>query len=162
MKRDFCFDLTKILQDRGKKIKGFTLIELLVVIFIIGLLSSLSVVAVLSYRNKAKDTRIEAVLSQVRKEATLIYNESSSYNNPGNDLCAGDNTLNDGNSNHPDLNRIEVDVKNFNGNRDVTCYASDDRFCVQSPLVITGDYCLDSTGYAGTIANCDNINIDCQ
>jgi len=67
----------------NRNTKGFTLIELLVVIFIIGLLASLSAGVAMSYRNRAKDGRIEATLSQIRKEAALILNESAVSIPPG-------------------------------------------------------------------------------
>jgi len=152
------------IEQENKNLEGFTLVELLVVIFIIGLLTSFFAGALISYRNKAKDVRVEAVLSQVRKEATLIYNENDSYNAPGNELCAGDDTINDGNLNHPDLAVIEADVQKFNGNQNVECYSNGDIFCVQSPLVaVSGSaYCVDSIGYAGRIANCASGHISCQ
>jgi prepilin-type N-terminal cleavage/methylation domain-containing protein len=62
-----------------KKNKGFTLIELLVVIAIIGLLSTIVLVSLNSARNKAKDTRIIADLSQIRNIAELIYSDTNSY-----------------------------------------------------------------------------------
>jgi len=133
---------------------GFTLIELLVVIFIIGLLASIGTSALINARNKGKDAHIEATLSQVRTEAALIKNRTDAYT----ELCdAG--TLNDTNSN---LVIVEADVRKFVGT-DPSCYASDDAYCVQSSLIISGYYCLDSTGYAGTDAtNCAAGNISCH
>ena len=152
------------IEQENKNLESFTLVELLVVIFIIGLLTSFFAGALISYRNKAKDARVEATLSQVRKEATLIYNESDSFDFAGNELCDLSNTINDGNINHPDLKVIEDDVKKFNGGLNVECYASGDIFCVQSPLVaVSGTaYCVDSIGYAGRTANCTSTHISCQ
>jgi len=145
-----------------RNLKGFTLVELLLVIFIIGLLASASATVAIDYRNRGKDARIEATLSQIRKEVTLILNESGSFDAAGNELCDSTNTINNGNTNHPDLKVIEDDVKKFNGNYDVECYASGDSFCVQSPLVTSGAYCVDSIGYAGRTANCALGHISCQ
>jgi prepilin-type N-terminal cleavage/methylation domain-containing protein len=145
-----------------RNLRAFTLVELLLVIFIIGLLVGASATVAINYRNRAKDGRIEATLSQIRKEATLILNESGNFDSTGNELCDSINTINDGNVNHPDLKVIEDEVKKFNGNQDVKCYASSDSFCVQSPLVTSGFYCVDSTGYAGGTANCTPVHISCQ
>lgn len=60
-----------------KNNKGFTLIEMLVVIAIIGLLSSVVLVALGPSRNKAKDARIISDLNQVRSVMETIYNSST-------------------------------------------------------------------------------------
>lgn len=139
-----------------KGLFGFTLIELLVVIAILILLSSIVMVAARNVREKGKDTGIIANLSQVRTEATLIKNTTGLYN----DLCAG-GFLNTGNSN---LAKIDAEVRKYNGNQNIDCYANDENYCVQSPLVAGGYYCFDSTGYAGVIPNdiCDGVNFSCQ
>ncbi len=57
--------------------QGFTLIELLVVISIIGLLSSVVLVAVNNSREKAKMTKALADLSQFSKVSQIAQTESS-------------------------------------------------------------------------------------
>ena len=58
------------------KKKGFTLIELLVVIAIIGLLATLSVVALNSARMKARDVRRKADLKQIYNALQMYYDEN--------------------------------------------------------------------------------------
>ena len=59
--------------------KGFTLIELLVVIAIIGLLSTLSVVALGSARQKSRDSKRLSDLKQVQTALELYYTDNNSY-----------------------------------------------------------------------------------
>ena len=61
------------------KEKGFTLIELLVVIAIIGLLSTLSVVALNNAREKARNARRVADIKQVQTALELYYNDNNIY-----------------------------------------------------------------------------------
>ena len=149
------------------KRRGFTLVELLVVIFIIGLLVGVGAVAALNVRKKGRDAAIQTTLYQVRIEATIIKNktELNSYATLCDPAPFGDDTLNDGA--YDNLRVIETEVKKytppgFDPNNYPECYADIDRYCVQFPLNTEGTYCLDSTGYAGTIANCSAGNISCQ
>ena len=125
---------------------GFTLIELLVVIAIIGLLVSINIIAIIRYRDKTKDAKIEAVLSQIRPVATMIYNDKNSFESVCNDGDSGegnDNTLND---NVEILKTAEDELLKFTS---VKCYDIQGEYCVQSPLILGGSYCINSTGYAG-------------
>ena len=61
------------------KKKGFTLIELLVVTAIIGLLSTLAVVALNSARLKARDAKRIADIKQVQTALELYFNDQSNY-----------------------------------------------------------------------------------
>lgn len=134
-----------------KKTNGFTLIELLVVIAIIGLIATLGFLAAARYRDKAKEARIETVLVQVRNITVTIYNERNSYL----DICK-DGTLNDDKSVLGSLAialaTIKSEAHKFSGS-DPTCYASITEYCVQSPLVRGGYYCVDSSGVAVRISN---------
>lgn len=62
-----------------KNKQGFTLIELLVVIAIIGLLSTLSVVALNNARARARDARRVADVKQIQTALELYFNASSTY-----------------------------------------------------------------------------------
>ncbi len=59
--------------------KGFTLIELLVVIAIIGLLAGISVVALNSARQKARDVRRVADIRQIQTALAMYYDSASKY-----------------------------------------------------------------------------------
>ena len=59
--------------------KGFTLIELLIVVAIIGLLSTLAVVALGSARVKARDSKRLADLKQLQTALELYYTDNNSY-----------------------------------------------------------------------------------
>jgi len=59
--------------------KGFTLIELLVVVAIIGLLSTLAVVALSSARLRARDSKRLSDLKQVQTALELYYTDNNAY-----------------------------------------------------------------------------------
>jgi len=61
------------------KKQGFTLIELLVVVAIIGLLATLSIVALNSSRARARDARRVADVKQIQTALELYYNDLGSY-----------------------------------------------------------------------------------
>ncbi|MFA6427478.1 MAG: prepilin-type N-terminal cleavage/methylation domain-containing protein [Candidatus Magasanikbacteria bacterium] len=59
--------------------KGFTLIELLVVVAIIGLLSTLAVVALSSARKKANDSKRLSDMKQIQTALELYYTDNNLY-----------------------------------------------------------------------------------
>ena len=62
-----------------KSKQGFTLIELLVVVAIIGLLATLSIVALNNARARARDARRVADIKQIQTALELYYNDLGSY-----------------------------------------------------------------------------------
>jgi len=63
---------------KNKK-QGFTLIELLVVVAIIGLLSTLSIIALNSARAKARDAKRLSDVKQMQVALELYYNDMADY-----------------------------------------------------------------------------------
>lgn len=63
----------------NKDKQGFTLIELLVVIAIIGLLSTLSVIALNSARSKARDAKRISDVKQMQVALEMYYNDMGDY-----------------------------------------------------------------------------------
>lgn len=59
--------------------KGFTLIELLVVIAIIGLLSTLSILALNSARARARDAKRISDVKQIQTALEMYYNDTGDY-----------------------------------------------------------------------------------
>ena len=59
--------------------QGFTLIELLVVIAIIGLLSTLSIVALNSARARSRDARRVSDIKQIQTALEMYYNAANQY-----------------------------------------------------------------------------------
>jgi type II secretion system protein G len=66
--------------------KGFTLIELLVVVAIIGLLATLSIVALNTARAKARDAKRVGDIKQIQTALELYYNDNGGY--PSTDIIA--------------------------------------------------------------------------
>ena len=62
-----------------KNKKGFTLIELLVVIAIIGLLATLSVIALNTARVKARDARRVSDVKQIQTALEMYFDANSAY-----------------------------------------------------------------------------------
>ncbi|MDD4901784.1 MAG: type II secretion system protein [Patescibacteria group bacterium] len=69
------------MDKKNTKQKGFTLVELLVVIAIIGLLSTLSIVALNSARTKARDAARTASIKQWQTALELYYSDRGGYPN---------------------------------------------------------------------------------
>ncbi len=67
---------------KNQKKKGFTLIELLVVIAIIGLLATLSVVALNNARERARDSRRVSDVRQIQTALELFYNANPTQGYP--------------------------------------------------------------------------------
>jgi type II secretory pathway pseudopilin PulG len=125
---------------RSNKSKSLTLIELLVVIFIIGLLSSISVAYLSTARNRAKDTRAVSDMGQIRIEAEKYYSEQNPNSYVGLDCTNPSNMV---------ILCADID-KQIGSNP--TINTTNDAFCAEINLLAPSGqeswYCIDSTGQA--------------
>jgi len=64
---------------KSKREKGFTLIEILIVVAIIGILSSIVLVGLGSFRSRGRDARRVADLREVQNALELYYAKTGAY-----------------------------------------------------------------------------------
>ena len=130
-----------------KNKKGFTLIELLVVIAIVGILSGVILVNLSGESDKASNARIKADMAQLRTvmERDRIDNVSLEYGNPSVVGAA-----------------LITDIDSYGGTS-WAIYFSPTAWCAKVVLKgeSAGSWCVDSSGYSGTTAVCDNSTFDC-
>lgn len=98
--------------------KGFTLIELIVVVAIIGLLSTLAVVALGSARVKARDSKRLSDLKQMQTALELYYSDKANYPagaalvlGAGNAVCLNANGWQAANCADPYMGQVPADPK---------------------------------------------------
>jgi len=107
--------------------QGFTLIELLVVIAIIGLLSTLSVVALNNARAKARDANRISDVKQMQTALELYFNDCNGY--PNYDAAGGNNY--DGSA----ATTLTTDAVYNNGTRD--CGTTYGAYMPKIPATVT-------------------------
>lgn len=124
-----------------KNNKGFTLIEMLVVIAIIGLLSSVVLVALGPSRNKAKDARIISDLNQARAAAETLFDPSTGVYPAATLIITAEPFA----SLNADL------ITNNDGTAMIINGGGTNAYAISAKLN-TGYYCVDSRGKTGTVS----------
>lgn len=139
--------------------KAFTLLELLIVVAIIGILTSIVLVATGDARNKGADAGVKSNLQTVRSQAEIFYsNNGNSYvpliwssDGPGyNDTCPTMNLDGAGSMFYRDKVIIEAikEAVRRGGVSDSYCYNSSTQWAVVIPLKSESGtfWCVDSGG----------------
>jgi len=120
------------------KSKGFTIIELIVVIAIIAVLATIVLVNVTGYINKGKDASVQGNMATIMTNAAVYFDANGNYTNF--ELSSG-------------YTSASTAIRpNTAGKVAPTPYISASAYCVTAPLLAAGTtYCVDSTGYKGTV-----------
>lgn len=138
-----------------KKNSGFTLLELLIVVAIIGILTSIVVVATSDARKKGADAGIKRQLQEIRSEIELFYNRGSVYRGSivtfGPDECS--NSFDNEPSSHVFHSSYKVfqliqKIRNSANPSDAYCAAGLNSWAVAVKLKTTptDSWCVDSSG----------------
>ena len=135
------------------KQKGFTIIELIVVIAIIAVLAAIVLVNVTQYINKGKDASIKGNMSSMVTIAASFYDDPGKGNNTYTGL-GSDSTYAAG----------KAAIESANGANNVADNISAGAFCIQTTLNDATTWCVDSTGYKGTLGTgkCATTSFSCQ
>jgi len=119
-----------------KKSKGFTIIELLVVVAIIAVLAAIVLVNVTSYINKGKDAAIKGNGSTIQVNGAVYFDTNGNY--------TGFNTSNGYVGPANAITSINVAP---------AIVLSATAYCVTAVLKDATTYCIDSTGFKGTLVS---------
>lgn len=125
-----------------KKQKGFTLIELLVVIAIIGILSSVVLASLNTARNKGSDAAIKADLNNIRAQAELVYDSTSSYAG----VCTNTNVVQGIAAAATSSGTTWTSTANNLAG--LYCGSATSTWIAEMPLKSGGYWCVDNTGQA--------------
>lgn len=123
-----------------KSSRGFTLIELLIVVAIIGLLSAVVLSSLGTARNKAKDAKVKAEMSQLRAQAEMYNDTNGNFGTAAATCTAGifGATL-------PGLTSIVTSIGTSVG-ASMWCGSTATAWAVAATLPGGTQWCVDSTG----------------
>lgn len=133
---------------RKESKKGFTLIELLVVIAVIGILASTLLIGYSGVRDRARDTRAIAGMSQLRIVAETFYSSAGTYVN----WQADDDAV-----------AVITDISEqlpANGTTTIPA-ASASAYCAWITLHDGDQFCIDSTAIAVRRFSCASPALTC-
>jgi len=112
---------------QAKSSKGFTLVELLIVITVIGVLASIVLVSISGAQSRARDSRIQTSMSQIRSFAQTESFPDGYYT----DVCT-----------NITASEIYADISKMGGTVD-SCEDSSESFCLQATLNNNETWCVD-------------------
>ena len=136
----------------------------IIIISIIILLACVIFVGILlittTRKQPAYDLGIKTNMNSLRIIAELIWDANDkSYES----LCANGALNIDQKNIGLNIVEIDKDIKESNKDKAIICYSRKSSYCIQTLLRHSNEnWCVDSNGYAGTEAYCDNINYSCQ
>ena len=129
----------------NKNQKGFTIIELIVVIAIIAVLASIVLVNVTQYINKGRDAAIKGNMNTIFTNSSVYFDDPTTF--------GGSSTDKGTYTNFDTLKGYTLPKAAITTIKDAPVYVgTTGAFCVTAGLYDATTYCIDSTGFKGTLA----------
>ena len=129
---------------------GFTIIELIVVIAIIAVLAAIVMSNVTQYQRKGKDAAIKEQVRQIITAGTDFYYANGTFAG----MCASGTKC----------AQIRSNISNLGGTANSPNIKSDGTAYCMDFILSDGasNWCVDSTGYSGSLDSCSAVYFACQ